>query len=138
MFVKENQDRKKKSRADKALINRAVNAIYWEEQFANKTVEPQVSELNELLLNIYSNCITNQTVLCDPKYPLWMTNGIKTVIEMKNNAYKEYIKSNMRHDYYVLFCLSFCDSSNNHQNVISLIMEKLEEDVYHGFQLKLP
>ena len=101
-------------------------------------MEPQVSELNELLLNIYSNCITNQTVLCDPKYPLWMTNGIKTVIEMKNNAYKEYIKSNMRHDYYVLFSLSFCDSSNNHQNVISLIMEKLEEDVYHGFQLKLP
>ena len=69
-------------------------------------MEPQVSELNELLLNIYSNCITNQTVLCDPKYPLWMTNGIKTVIEMKNNAYKEYIKSNMRHDYYVLFSVS--------------------------------
>ena len=30
-----------------------------------------------------------------------MTNGIRTVIEMKNNAYKEYIRSGMRHNYYV-------------------------------------
>ena len=30
-----------------------------------------------------------------------MTNGIKAAIEMKNNAYKEYIRSGMRHDYYV-------------------------------------
>ena len=30
-----------------------------------------------------------------------MTNGIRTAIEMKNNAYKEYIMSGMRHDYYV-------------------------------------
>ena len=30
-----------------------------------------------------------------------MTNGIKAVIEIKNNAYKEYIRSGMRHIYYV-------------------------------------
>ena len=30
-----------------------------------------------------------------------MTNGIRTAIEMKNNAYKEYIRSGMRHNYYV-------------------------------------
>ena len=41
------------SRADKALINRAINAIDWEERFSNKTVEHQVSELNDRLLNIY-------------------------------------------------------------------------------------
>ena len=27
-----------------------------------------------------------------------MTNKIRTAIEMKNNAYKEYIRSGMRHD----------------------------------------
>ena len=41
------------SRADKASINRAINAIDWHKRFANKTVEFQVSELNDLLLNIY-------------------------------------------------------------------------------------
>ena len=89
------------SRADKASINRAINTIDWDEIFANKTVESQVSELNDLLLNIYSNYISNKTALCDDKDPPWMTNGIKTAIEMKNSAYKEYIRSDMRHNYYV-------------------------------------
>ena len=89
------------SRADKASINRAINTIDWDELVANKTVESQASELNDLLLNIYSNYIPNKTVLCDEKDPPWMTNGIRTAIEMKNNAYKEYIRSGMRHNYYV-------------------------------------
>ena len=53
-------------------------------------MESQVSELNDLLLNIYSNYIPNKTVLCDEEDPPWMTNGIRTFIEMKNNDYKEY------------------------------------------------
>ena len=66
-------------------------------------MESQVSELNDLLLNIYSNYIPNKTVLCGGKDPPWMTNGIRVVIEMKKNAYKEYIRSGMRHNYYVRF-----------------------------------
>ena len=57
------------SRTDKVSINRAINAIDWEELFANKPMESQVSELNNLLLNIYSNYIPNKTVLCDDKDP---------------------------------------------------------------------
>ena len=67
--------------------------------FAN--VESQVSELNDFLLNIYLTYIPNKTVLCDDKDPPWITNGIRTSIEMKNNAYKEYIMSDMRHNYYL-------------------------------------
>ena len=89
------------SRADKISINRAIHAIDWGELFANKPMESQVSELNNLLFNIYSNYISNKTVLCDDKDPPWMTNGITAVIEVKNNAYKEYIRSGMRHSYYV-------------------------------------
>ena len=88
------------SKADKVSINRAINAIDWEELFANKPVEYQVSELNNLLSNIYSNCILNKTVLCDDKDPPWMTNEIRAVIKMKNNAYKEYTRSDMI-NYYV-------------------------------------
>ena len=91
------------SRADKASIDRAINAIEWEELFANKIVESQVSELNDQLLNMYSNYIPNKTVLCDDKDPPGMTNGIRTVIETKNNAYKEYVRSGFRHNYYVRF-----------------------------------
>ena len=55
------------SRADKSSINRAINAIDWEELFANKTAEFQVSQLNDLLLNICSNYIPEKTVLYDDK-----------------------------------------------------------------------
>ena len=89
------------SRADKASINRAINAIDLDELFANKTVGSQVSELNDLLLNTYSNYIPNKTVLCDDEDPPWMNNGIRTAIEMKNNAYKKYIRSGMGHNYYI-------------------------------------
>ena len=37
------------SRANKASMNRAINAIDWEELFANKTVESQLSELTKTL-----------------------------------------------------------------------------------------
>ena len=30
-----------------------------------------------------------------------MTNGIRAVIEINKNAYEEYIRSGMRHNYYV-------------------------------------
>ena len=53
------------SRADKTSLNREINAIDWEKLFANKTMKSHVSELNDLLLNIYSNYIPNKTVLCD-------------------------------------------------------------------------
>ena len=78
-----------------------MNAIEWEELFANKPVESQMSELNNLLLNIYSKYIPNKTVLCDDKDPPWMTNRIRDVIKTKSNAYKEYIRSGMRRNYYI-------------------------------------
>ena len=43
------------SRTDKASIKQAINDIDWEGLFENKSVESQVSELNDLLLNIYLN-----------------------------------------------------------------------------------
>ena len=66
-------------------------------------MEFQVPELNELLLNIYSNYIPNKTVLCDDNGPPVVTNGIRTAIEIKNSAYKEYISSGLMHDYYLNF-----------------------------------
>ena len=52
-------------------------------------------------MNIYSNYISNKTVLCDVEGPPGMTNAIRAAIEMKNNAYKVYIRSGMMHNSYV-------------------------------------
>ena len=81
------------------------NAIDQEELSAYKTVESQVSVLNDLLQNIYSNYSPNKTVLCDDKNPQCLTNEIKTVIEMKYQVRhmlgKGYIRSDMSSNYYV-------------------------------------
>ena len=60
------------SKADRSSINRAINAIDWEDVFANKTVESQVPELNDQFLNIYSNYIPNKTIFCDDKDLPWL------------------------------------------------------------------
>ena len=75
-----------------------MNSIDSEERFTNKTVETQVSEFNELRLNIYSNYIFNKTVLCDEKDPPSMSDGIRTVMKLKNHVYKEHFRSKMRQD----------------------------------------
>ena len=69
------------SRAGKASVNQAINAMGWDGLFANTTVESQVSELNDLLLNIYSNYIPDKIVLCDDKDPPCRITGIRTAIE---------------------------------------------------------
>ena len=64
-------------------------------------MEPQVSEMNNLIFSIYSSYIPNRTVLCDNKDPPWVANGIRAAIEMemKNHANKEYIRLGMWHKY---------------------------------------
>ena len=52
-------------------------------------------------MNIYSYYIPKKTVLCDDKDPPRMTKGMRAVIKMKNNPYKEYIRSDMRDNYYI-------------------------------------
>ena len=62
-------------------------------------MEPQVSEMNNLIFNIYSSSIPNRTVLRDNKDTPRMANGIRAAIEMKNHDNKEYIRLDMRHKY---------------------------------------
>ena len=70
----------------KVSINWAINTIDSKKLFPNKPVESQVSEVNNILLNIYSNYIPNKIVLCEDKDPPWLANWIRAVIKMKNDA----------------------------------------------------
>ena len=71
------------SRADKTSTNQLINVIDWERLFRNITVDSQVSELNDPLLNIYSSYIPNKPVLCDDEHPPWMASRIRTPFEIK-------------------------------------------------------
>ena len=77
---------------DKISINLAINVIDLEECFTNETVETQVFEFNELLLNFYSDYSSNKIILRDAIYdekdPPRISGGIRTFIKMNNDARK--------------------------------------------------
>ena len=73
--------------------------------FAKLNMKVEYPPLYEL---IFWDCSTADKAsinrpICDIKDPPWMTNGIRSAMEIKNNAYKEYIRSGMRYCYYVRF-----------------------------------
>ena len=61
----------------------------------------QVSVFNSTILNIISNFIPNETIICDDRDPPWMNSFIKNLIRAKDNFYKKFVRksNNMYHHY---------------------------------------
>ena len=60
--------------------------------FNNKTVNKQVSILNETIISIFSNFVPNKRVTFDDSDPPWMNDYIKNKIKWKHQIYKMYQK----------------------------------------------
>ena len=84
----------KKENSD--LIKRAVSNFNWEKAFSNATINEKVSLFNKTILNILSNYIPHETIICDDKYPPWFNSRVKSLIENENKIPKNYqgFKSN--------------------------------------------
>ena len=61
----------------------------WKILFNNKTVNKQVSILNETIINIFSNFVRNKRVTFNDSDPRWMNDYIKN----KKLGNTNYIKS---------------------------------------------
>ena len=59
--------------ANTDLIRRAISNFNWEKAFYNINVNKKVSIFNETILNILSNYIPHETLVCDDKDPPWLT-----------------------------------------------------------------
>lgn len=66
------------------LTRRAIEEFNWEKAFSNTTVNDKVSIFNETILNIASNFIPNESIMCDDKDPPWINSKIKSLIHEKN------------------------------------------------------
>ena len=60
----------------------------WHFMFMNKTVHEQVTAFNTILMNIFSNYISNKYIIIDDKDPPWMTQAIKGKINAKKSLCK--------------------------------------------------
>ena len=64
--------------------------INWERVFSNTSVNEKVDTFSKTILNILSNFIPHELIVCDDKDPPWFNNRIKTLIQEKNGTYKIY------------------------------------------------
>ena len=74
--------------ANTRLIRRAIKEFNWERAFSNTNVNEKVDIFNRTILNILSNFIPHETIVCNDKDPPWFNNRIKTLIKEKNATYK--------------------------------------------------
>ena len=56
----------------------------------NTSVNEKVVIFNNTVLNILSNFIPHETIVCDDKDPPWFNNKIKALIQAKNTAFNNF------------------------------------------------
>ena len=69
--------------ANTELVRRAITDFNWERAFLNTNVNEKVSILSNTILNILSNVIPHETMVCDDKDPPWFNRAIKFLIQEK-------------------------------------------------------
>ena len=74
--------------ANTGLIRRVIKEFNWERVFLNTSFNKKVDIFNRTILNILSNFIPHETIVCNDKDPPWFNNRIKTLIKEKNATYK--------------------------------------------------
>ena len=80
-------------RANVDAIQRSMNSFPWEQHFSlNNDVNWQVKSFTDIILNIMSNFIPNDTKIITPRDPPWITKELKTKLKKKNRLYKSYKK----------------------------------------------
>ena len=65
----------------------------WSTILSNKHVHQQVNILNSIVLNVFTNYVSNKVITIHDKDPPWMTDFIKSRIEWQNSIYKSFQNS---------------------------------------------
>ena len=80
-------------------IMKSIEMFKWHEYLDKiRCPNEQVKLLNEVLLNIYSNFIPNQTKTIRPRQLPWITQAVKKFLRKKNHAYKTFVKNGRPED----------------------------------------
>ena len=75
------------------LIRRSINEFDWDRSFANKHVDQTVLIFSKTVLNVLSNFIPHEVIVCDDKDPPWFNVKIKLLINEKLRTYNAYRKN---------------------------------------------
>ena len=79
--------------ANAELIRRAITGFNWDRTFLDTNINEKVSIFSSTLLNILSNFIPRETIVCDDKDLPWFNRTIKSLIQEKKDTFNKYRKS---------------------------------------------
>ena len=65
------------------LIRKEIDGFNWQKAFSNKNNKEKVDTFNSTILNIFSNFILHETIICDDRNPPWFNKKIKSLIYKK-------------------------------------------------------
>ena len=111
--------------ANPELIRRAINEFNSQRAFLNTNVNEKVDIFNSTILNILSNFIPHEFVVFGDKDPPWFNKKIRTLIQDKNFAFKNY--RNNSSNIALKFCLKYLQTCMNAS--IEVAKEKYHDTV---------
>ena len=65
-----------------------IDGFNWQKVFSNKNVNEKVDTFHKKILNVLSNFIPHETIICDDLDPPWFNNKVKSLIKEKNSIQK--------------------------------------------------
>ena len=74
-------------------MRRSINEFDWDRASANKHVDEKVFIFNNTVLNVLSNFIPHEIIVCDDKDPPWFNRKVKLLINEKLRTYNAYRKN---------------------------------------------
>ena len=86
--------------ANSELIRRAISNFNWDRAFLNTNVTEKVSIFTSTVMNILSNFILHETIVCDNKDPPWFNKAIKSLIQEKKTHLKNTAKATITSSFY--------------------------------------
>ena len=116
-------------RANANSIKQALYQVNWSTILSNKHVHQQVNILNSIVLNVFTNYVSNKVITIHDKDPPWMTDFIKSRIEWQNSIYKSFQNSSNNLAQYNTFQQAIIEVSD-------FIYEK-KNDYYNALAKKL-
>ena len=64
-------------------IRQAINQFPWDNRFANINVNEQVQLFTQTIINIISNYIPHETIICDDSNPPWIDEKFEKLMLIK-------------------------------------------------------
>ena len=86
--------------AVRELIRRAISIFHWDRAFLITNVNEKVSNFTSTVMNILSNFILHETIVCDDKDPPWFNKVIKSLIQEKKTHLKNTAKATITSSFY--------------------------------------